>query len=519
MTMSLTSIIILSLLAQTSSHAPGQDKAKAQALLKEGTSLYENGNYAQALDKFNAAYAVYTTRTCQTDGTWTGTAPMCNPVDCGALIAPTNGTVNAPTTTYQTTATYACSSGYAPSAGATRTCQANGTWSGSAPTCNLVDCGALPAPTNGTVSVPTTTYQSTATYSCLNGYDLSGGATRTCGLDGKWSGSAPGCTCPTSRKECGGSCVDTQTDNNNCGRCSAVCAAVSPSTAQQCSAGHCLVTLASGLSRPHRIAVDSTSVYFTCTTGGTVLKLPLAGGTPVTLASGQTSPVGLVVDANYVYWTNNSSSGTINKILLDGGTINTLASAQNSPTSIAVDGESVYWTNNGDGTVMKVSAAGGGTPVSIASGQNTLVALDIDSTNAYWPDSTATGSIMKTLLNGTGTAAPIASSQDTPHGIVVDGSNVYWTNYEGGSVLKVSTNGGAITTLASGQDTPRGITVDGSNVYWTNYNAGTVLKVPVNGGTITTLASGQNTPGHIAVDGTSAYWTNYGGSVMKLTPK
>jgi tetratricopeptide (TPR) repeat protein len=57
MSLSLTSIVLLALFAQPPGDA--RDKARAQALLSEGTTLYESGKYLQALEKFNAAYGVY----------------------------------------------------------------------------------------------------------------------------------------------------------------------------------------------------------------------------------------------------------------------------------------------------------------------------------------------------------------------------------------------------------------------------------------------------------------------------
>ncbi len=96
--------------------------------------------------------------------------------------------------------------------GMTRTCGANGMWSGSEPTCPrkfkcvmhscfdmipytlAVDCGPLTNPTNGMVDASTTTFMSTATYTCVSGYVLDSGMTRTCGATGEWSGSEP--TCP-----------------------------------------------------------------------------------------------------------------------------------------------------------------------------------------------------------------------------------------------------------------------------------------------------------------------------------
>lgn len=55
-----TSIIIFALLAQLSPPFTDlQAKVKAQSLLTEGSGLYEKGDYAGALEKFNAAYGIY----------------------------------------------------------------------------------------------------------------------------------------------------------------------------------------------------------------------------------------------------------------------------------------------------------------------------------------------------------------------------------------------------------------------------------------------------------------------------
>ena len=57
-------------------------------------------------------------------------------VDCGTLTNPLNGQVTFTATTFMSTATYSCNSGYTLSRNETRTCEASGTWSGTAPTCD-----------------------------------------------------------------------------------------------------------------------------------------------------------------------------------------------------------------------------------------------------------------------------------------------------------------------------------------------------------------------------------------------
>jgi hypothetical protein len=56
----LVPLVLVALVAQATSPAEDSEaKTKAQALLKEGARLYQNGELVPALDKFNAAYAAF----------------------------------------------------------------------------------------------------------------------------------------------------------------------------------------------------------------------------------------------------------------------------------------------------------------------------------------------------------------------------------------------------------------------------------------------------------------------------
>ncbi len=129
-----------------------------------------------------------TTRTCQMSGMWDGAEPTCTLVDCGALDAPLEGMVDTDRDTLGGTATYTCNAGYMAMGPTSRTCRSDETWSGRAPTCAPVDCGALPAPANGAVDAMFTTFGSIASYFCDAGYELVGPGTRTCGEEGLWTG-------------------------------------------------------------------------------------------------------------------------------------------------------------------------------------------------------------------------------------------------------------------------------------------------------------------------------------------
>ena len=57
-----------------------------------------------------------------------------------------------------------------------------------------MNCGSLSDPANGQVTLTTgKSFEQTATYSCDTGYNLVGNSTRTCQATGNWSESAPTC--------------------------------------------------------------------------------------------------------------------------------------------------------------------------------------------------------------------------------------------------------------------------------------------------------------------------------------
>ncbi|CAI8036467.1 Sushi, von Willebrand factor type A, EGF and pentraxin domain-containing protein 1 [Geodia barretti] len=114
-------------------------------------------------------------------------------VDCGSLTDPVNGAVTVTNTTFNSTATYSCNDGYSLVGDTTITCLASGLWSGDEPTCRAVDCGQLEKPANGDLDLSTTTFNSTATYSCNDGYSLVGDTTITCLASASWSGGEPTC--------------------------------------------------------------------------------------------------------------------------------------------------------------------------------------------------------------------------------------------------------------------------------------------------------------------------------------
>jgi hypothetical protein len=54
---------------------------------------------------------------------------------------------------------------------------------------------------------------------------------------------------------------------------------------------------------PLYLAVDATHVYWTNYQGGTVARVPVAGGQVEELVQGENEPWGLADDATAIYWT------------------------------------------------------------------------------------------------------------------------------------------------------------------------------------------------------------------------
>ncbi|XP_078585766.1 sushi, von Willebrand factor type A, EGF and pentraxin domain-containing protein 1-like [Branchiostoma floridae x Branchiostoma japonicum] len=137
-------------------------------------------------------------RTCQENQQWTSSQPICKLVQCTRLNAPTQGTMNGGNT-YNSTVYFTCAQGYTLSGSSNRTCQADGMWSGTQPTCSALECPELDAPLNGD-RTGGTTVGSFLVFFCHTGYDITGGDfMRTCEADQTWSGTQPTCqrkTCP-----------------------------------------------------------------------------------------------------------------------------------------------------------------------------------------------------------------------------------------------------------------------------------------------------------------------------------
>ncbi|TKS81784.1 CUB and sushi domain-containing protein 3 [Collichthys lucidus] len=136
------------------------------------------------------------TRQCLANGTWSGTPPNCTMITCGDPGIPANGLRFGDDITVGQNATFMCQPGYVmigPDNTVTRTCTSNGTWSGTMPACQVVTCPTPPPIPNGLLEGSVLEWGTSVSYSCLPGYELSFPAVLTCTGNGTWSGDLPQC--------------------------------------------------------------------------------------------------------------------------------------------------------------------------------------------------------------------------------------------------------------------------------------------------------------------------------------
>lgn len=147
-------------------------------------------------------------------------------------------------------------------------------------------------------------------------------------------------------------------------------------------AGGAATTLAPDQGDVIALAMDATNVYWK--SDRSILKVSLAGGALSTLCTLSTSTAGasfaMAVDATNVYWTGrDGTSGTLMKVPVGGGTATTLATSSDMFSALAIDATSAYVSS---ADILSVPIAGGAATTLVAGyGANGLA---VDATSVYW---------------------------------------------------------------------------------------------------------------------------------------
>ena len=133
------------------------------------------------------------TLTCLTNGTWSGSVPICNPINCSDPGVPLNGHRIGENFTFSSSVMYMCSTGYNLIGHSALTCKGNGSWDGPVPTCETVTCSNPSIPSNGHKIGKVYSYNSSVFFYCNTGYNLIGSNRLTCLANGSWDVNIPVC--------------------------------------------------------------------------------------------------------------------------------------------------------------------------------------------------------------------------------------------------------------------------------------------------------------------------------------
>ena len=106
-----------------------------------------------------------------------------------------DGSINltANSTVYRSQAIFKCNPGFELSGPSTLTCTHTGNWSDSYPICKRVSCPYLDVPTDGQRNGTGNLYEDNVSFTCNIGFKVGGSKTRTCLANGTWSGTNTTC--------------------------------------------------------------------------------------------------------------------------------------------------------------------------------------------------------------------------------------------------------------------------------------------------------------------------------------
>ena len=110
---------------------------------------------------------------------------ICLIMSCSALTNPNNGMINCSlggdgVSSYEDTCSFTCNTGYELTGSSERTCQSDGSWSGSLVSCNIMECPLL-LPMNSMLAEScNSTYQSMCELQCQEGFNGTGDPSYVC---------------------------------------------------------------------------------------------------------------------------------------------------------------------------------------------------------------------------------------------------------------------------------------------------------------------------------------------------
>jgi hypothetical protein len=256
-------------------------------------------------------------------------------------------------------------------------------------------------------------------------------------------------------------------------------------------AGGTPVFLVEGQDHADGIALGGTTVYWAA--GGAVRSAPKNNGTSAfSTVHAEGLPTNVIITGSTITWmdTGDTSGGGIESCPLPScpniPAPRVMAFQKNMAGLVGL-GQSIFWTaGKADGYL-------GTCPPCASNNQWPVVArlpfpqgLALDGSYVFVALGGPSGSVVVASTSGTVDAGPplltLASGQNNPFAVVSDPRHVYFTTRgtlgkTDGTVMRVDKDASHLTTLAQGLANPGWLAIDDSFVYWTNFDDGTVMRI------------------------------------------
>lgn len=138
---------------------------------------------------------------CDHTGQWTASVPACTVKKCSPISTPAMGNMTCVDVlepfSFGSKCSFTCWEGYHLTGHNTLSCLASGQWSSHTPTCTVIRCNSLKVPSHASVQcqdpIGDSSYGSTCSIQCEKGFDLIGTNFTKCSSQGNWSHALPVC--------------------------------------------------------------------------------------------------------------------------------------------------------------------------------------------------------------------------------------------------------------------------------------------------------------------------------------
>jgi hypothetical protein len=317
-----------------------------------------------------------------------------------------------------------------------------------------------------------------------------------------------GAVCDGGGVVCSGTCVDTNTNPNNCGACGHSC---SPSLGGTCVNGGCTPFQLSN-SGGSELFVDPTNVYpyYTNSFGTFLTIVARADGTVGNSFSYFATFVVAQDASNFYLYETEGTSGTqicqIDKTTMK--VVNTCIYPQgNASVAIGVAGTTLWWVDSAH--TLWGGTTAGGTPNSLDTGAGLVLAAD--TAGLVWDEQ---GGALSLSSSATSVAAgtvvhPSGPFSSNPTMLVSDSTYAYWYNSADASLYRTARDNSGYIKLSTLQNAPSQLAVDPLYVYWTDSTAGIIWRVAISGHASAVQVGTQANVSGVAVDSRAIYWSTY----------